>query len=40
MNYNSYNDFWMQRMSWTAKENVTEFTKKCGMNIRVVRGCR
>ena len=29
MNYNSYNDFWMERMSWRAKENGTNtFTKE------------
>ena len=29
MNYNSYNDFWMERMSWTAMENGTNiFTKE------------
>jgi len=29
MNYNSYNDFWMERMSWRAMENGTNtFTKE------------
>lgn len=29
MNYNSYNEFWMERMSWSAMENGTNmFTKE------------
>lgn len=29
MNYNSYNDFWMERMSWRAMESgANTFTKE------------
>ena len=29
MNYNSYNDFWMERMSWSAMESGANiFTKE------------